>query len=290
MRTITRALVNSPSRLLRAGLGLFAFLIAFMLIPDMEMIPGQSIVRWLAGYGAVAAWLRVAWLEAPAIRSWWGRMSAGRRSWGGAAFVGLVFLGLSVLREYAPGPFGHFSRENGVWEPLCLLIYWGGALLLLSHVRSEDVDDRRAWMGVVGAYALLGLEEIDYFSIFGGLIGRIEGVYAGSLHDLLRLFTEGVLAWFAWVLIALALAGALLLAWRSGYLAPRFLLGLAGRREFLWLVAGLTILGVAAAEEAHLFGWVAPSPSPEEAIELVGAVCVGFYALELSKRQRPMSA
>ena len=121
-------------------------------------------------------------------------------------------------------------------------MYWAGALLVLSHVRSSDVLDRRPWLGVVGVYTLLGLEEIDYFGIFGGLIGRIEGVYAGSLHDLVRLFTEGVLAWLTWALIGLALTA------------------------------------------AHLFGWVARPPTPEEAVELAGAVCVGVYALELSKR------
>ena len=49
-------------------------------------------------------------------------------------------------------------------------------------------------------------------------------------------------------------------------------------------------LWIAASEEAHLFGWFAREPTPEEAIELVGAVCLGLYALELVAERIPKAS
>ena len=57
--------------------------------------------------------------------------------------------------------------------------------------------------------------------------------------------------------------------------------------EFVWFVAGFACLWIAASEEAHLFGWFAREPTPEEAVELVGALCLGLYALELVAERIP---
>ena len=109
--------VDAPA-LFRTGVVLFGVLIALLLAPGARAIPGEGVLRWLAGYGAVAIWLRAVWLEASAIRGWWGGVDPGRRSWGAAALAGLVIIGALLMREAAPDAFGTFSRENGLWEPL----------------------------------------------------------------------------------------------------------------------------------------------------------------------------
>lgn len=201
----------------------------------------------------------------------------------------MTLAGTLALREWAPGPFGRLSRETGLWEPLSLLLYWGGALVVYRAIPAElGPADRRPWVAVAGAYAFLGFEEIDYFSIFGGLIGRIDGVYAGSLHDLIRLLAEGVLSPWGIALVSVALLLAVILLWRGGWLDPRFLGRLARGRELAWFVAGFALLWIAASEEAHLFGWVARPPTPEEAVEVAGALCLAAYALELTARRLPL--
>lgn len=196
--------------------------------------------------------------------------------------------GTLAMREWAPGPFGRFSRETGLWEPLSLLCYWASALLVYRAIPADgETADRRSWLLVAGGYAFLGFEEIDWFSIFGGLIGRIDGVYAGSLHDLIRLVAEGVLSPVGLAVVAAVLLTGGILLWRTGWVDPRFLTGLAARLEFAWFGVGFALLWIAASEEAHLFGWVARPPTPEEAVEMVGALCLAVYALELSAR-RPL--
>lgn len=241
------------------------------------------------GYSAVALLLRETWRHADSIRGWWAAKEPRRRRIVAALTTAGTLAGTLAMREWAPGPFGRLSRETGLWEPLSLLFYWGSALLVYRAIpREAEATTRRSWLVVAGGYAFLGFEEIDYFSIFGGLIGRIEGVYAGSLHDLIRLVAEGVLspAGVA-VAVAVLLLGGILL-WRAGWLDPRFLARLVRGREFAWFGIGFALLWIAASEEAHLFGWVARPPTPEEAVEMVGALCLAIYALELSARWLPL--
>ncbi len=261
---------------------LLATLVGLVLVPEIPERYGGDLWLWFAGYSAVLLLLWDTWRHADAIRGWWAAKEPRRRTALAVLTVVVTLAGALAMREWAPGPFGKLSREQGLWEPLSLLLYWGGAIVIYRAIpRGTQAPGRRSWLAVVGGYAFLGFEEIDYFSIFGGLIGHIEGVYAGSLHDLIRLVAEGVLspAGLAVVVAVLLLGGILL--WRAGWLDPRFLVHLARGREFAWFLIGFTLLWVAASEEAHLFGWVARPPTPEEAVEMVGALCLGIYALEL---------
>ncbi len=262
---------------------------ALALAPRIPDRYGGDLWLGLAGYSAVALLLRDTWRRAGSIRDWWSAKEPRRRTILAALAVVVTLAGTLAMREWAPGPFGRLSRETGLWEPISLLFYWGGALLVYRGIPGEgEVADRQSWLLVAGGYAFLGFEEIDYFSIFGGMTGRIDGVYAGSLHDLIRLVAEGVLSPAGLVLVVgvLLLAGVLL--WWTGWLDPPFLAGLVRRPEFAWFGVGFALLWVAASEEAHLFGWVARPPTPEEAVEMVGALCLAIYALELSARWRPL--
>ena len=287
---------RSPARVVsiagwRMAVLLLATLVALVFAPRIPDRYGGNLWLGFAGYSAVALLLRESWRYARSIRDWWTAMTRGRRTLLGILVVGATLAGTLALREWAPKPFGKLSREDGLWEPLSLLVYWASALLLYRALpREMAVADRRPWLAVAGGYALLGFEEVDYFSIFGGLIGRIQGVYAGSLHDLIRLVAEGVLSslGLAIVIALLTLVGILL--WRSGWIDPRLLGRLARGREIAWLVAGFAFLWIAASEEAHLFGWTARQPTPEEAVELVGALCLGLYTLELLAERVPPAA
>lgn len=267
---------------------LLVTLIGLVMAPPVPERYGGGFWLWLSGYTAVLLLLRDTWRHADGIRGWWTAKAPARRTALAAVAVVATLAGTLALREWAPVPFGKLSREQGLWEPLSLLLYWGAMLLVYRAIPPPaEAPDRRPWLAVAGGYAFLGFEEIDWFSLFGGLIGRIEGVYAGSLHDLIRLLAEGVLSpvGFAVVVAVLLLAGILL--WRTGWLDPRFLARLARGPEFAWFVIGFALLWIAASEEAHLFGWVARPPTPEEALELVGALCLGVYALELVARRMP---
>ncbi|MGH7587240.1 MAG: hypothetical protein ACRELU_01475 [Gemmatimonadota bacterium] len=275
----------------RLALLLLVLLVALMLGPRIPDRFGGNLWLWAAGYGAVALLLREVWREAGRIRAWWSGMGRGRRSAWGALAVLATLLGTLAMRAWAPGPFGKFSRENGLWEPLCLLLYWGSAVLIHRTIPkpADGGAGRRPWLALAGAYAFLGFEEIDWFSIFGGLIGRVQGVYAGSLHDVIRLVAEGVLSPVGLGVVATILGLVAILLWWTGWIDPRLLGRLARSREFGWFVTGFAFLWIAASEEAHLFGWIARPPTPEEAIELVGALCLGLYALELAVERIPTS-
>jgi hypothetical protein len=275
----------------RLALLLLALLVGLMLSPRIPDRFGGNLWLGLAGYGAVLLLLRETWRQAGRIRVWWSGMGRGRRSALGALAVAATLLGTLAMRAWAPVPFGKFSRENGLWEPLSLLLYWGSAIVIHRTIprSAEGSAGRRPWLAVAGAYAFLGFEEIDWFSVFGGLIGRIQGVYAGSLHDVVRLAAEGVVSPAGLAVLAAVLGLVAIFLWKTGWIDPRLLGRLARSREFGWFVAGFACLWIAAGEEAHLFGWFAREPTPEEAVELVGALCLGLYALELAAERMPAS-
>ncbi len=276
-------------RMTIVGLALLGLQAMLLVLPFFQSHPVGGAVLWVIGYGTVALLMRQVWLESAKMRECWRSLGRSQRWSGVLAVVLLTLVGGFVMRETAPEPFRRFSRENGLWEPLCLLMYWGGALLLYRHVRGLALSERKPWLLLVGVYALLGLEEIDYFGIFGGLIGRIDGIYTGSLHDLILLASEQVLSRSGIAVVAavmMIVAGAL---WHVGYLDFAFVGRSLARPEAVWLVLGFVILAVAASEEAQLF-WVLEPPSPEEVIELAGAVCLGVYALELTAKRLPTPA
>jgi hypothetical protein len=105
----------------------------------------------------------------------------------------------------------------------------------------------------------------------------------------IRLVAEGVLSPVGLAAVATILGLVAILLWKTGWIDPRLLGRLARSGEFGWFVTGFAFLWIAASEEAHLFGWIARPPTPEEAIELVGALCLGLYALELAAERIPAS-
>ena len=114
----------------RLALALLVLLVALMLAPRIPDRFGGNLWLGVAGYGAVALLLRETWREARTIRAWWTGMRRGRRSALGTVVVVATLLGALAMRTWAPGPFGKFSRENGLWEPLSLLLYWGSAVVI----------------------------------------------------------------------------------------------------------------------------------------------------------------
>ncbi|MGH7545181.1 MAG: hypothetical protein ACREKI_03260 [Gemmatimonadota bacterium] len=263
----------------RAALLLFGVHLVLLFFPPIPPIVKGSLWSYLAGYGAVVLGLVELARRGGAIRGAWSR-TAVRRRWAIGGALVLSVLALTVaLRAAAPGLFSRFSGEEGLWEPLTVFLYLGCAVLLFGAAREQDGPGRKHWRLVGSAYALVGLEEIDYFGIFGGLIGRIEGIYVGSLHDFIHLAAEGRLSAPAWIAIgavALALHAAL---WRTGYLQPRAIAAMAFSLDIVWAVFGLGFLAYAAVVEIPPFGWHGSGPTPEEALELAGAACLVLFAL-----------
>jgi len=268
---------------LRAAGLVYTIHLGLLFFPPLPPDVKGSLWDYVTGYLAVAlGWVGVyhagPWLTDPWRAHPWLRRIA---TLGGGAVL-LLLLGLG-LRALSPELFVRFSREEGAWEPMGLFLY-GGTAILLFHAAKQaltEVDRRFASLFAWG-YALVAAEEVDYFGIFGGFIGRIDGVYTGSLHDLVQLGAEGLLSpLVGGVLAALALvAGGVLL--RRGYLQPARLAGLVFSRSGLWLLAGATFVGAALLGEAQYIGL--GDPSAEELLELAGTLCLAAFGLDVTTR------
>lgn len=264
---------------------LYAIHLALLFFPPLPPDVKGSLWDYLTGYVAVAlGWVGL-YRVAPRLTDAWRSRPRVRRAamvGGGAALLLLFGLGLRAL---SPELFVRFSREEGAWEPIGLFLY-GGTAILLFRTASDAVTelDRRFLSLFAWGYAFLAAEEVDYFGIFGGLIGRIEGVYTGSLHDLVQLGSEGLLSPLVVVFLgalAVALGVALL---RRGYLQPARLGGLVLSRSGLWLLGGAVFVAAALAGEAHYIGL--GDPSAEELLELAGTLCLAGFGLDVATRSR----
>ena len=214
------------------------------------------------------------------LAAWWRRAASARRR-ALAATVPLALLaGALVFRVLAMGRFARLQREEGLFEPLTLVCYIAAAVLLWRASAAAPAAERRPWRLLAALYVFLALEELDYFSVFGGMIGRIRGEYAGSLHDVVRLTALGIMGPRAWAVLGGILAVALVVLWRTGFLRARWVLERLRDPRLAWALAGIAFLAAAAFEEAHLFGWTFTPPTPEEPIELTGAFYLAMYALE----------
>lgn len=265
----------------RWGLALLAVHAALLFAPPIPPVhKGTSAPSYAWSLLVVALLTIEVWRQAPALLAWW-RARRGIRVRSAAA--GGVAIGLTLAlawRALAPEPFRRASREEGFWEPLTLVAYLAGAILLARASGGLPRRERRPWHLLVAFYAGLALEEVDYFGIVGGVLGRIEGEYAGALHDLIRLVALGIVGPAGVALLALLALATLAVLWRLGYVTPEWLRGRLVDPRLAWALAGLALLGVAALEEAHVFGWTLAMPTPEEAIELAGGACLAIYALE----------
>lgn len=264
------------------GLALFFIHVLLLFLPPIPPDIKGSLWDYLSGYLAVAFLAVEFGRRRSSLAAWWATRSRGRQ-WAAGLGLALATLGLVLaVRSLSPSLFARFSREEGLWEPATLLCYLGSAILLLGTAGGLVGAERRHWRLIAALYVLMGLEEIDYFGIFGGMIGRVHGMYAGSLHDLILLAVEGALSPTAWVLVAgLFLLVLVLLRW-TGYLQPRAIVAMIGSFDFLWIIIGLWFLLAAAAAEAGVFELAARPPTLEEGLELAGAICFFCYALAVA--------
>lgn len=271
------------SALGRWGLALLAAHTAFLFLPPVPPIHNGSSVPGYALSLLVAALLALeVRRRAPAILAWWrARAAAALRAVAAGAIAAILALALA-LRAALPEPFRRFSREEGLWEPLTLVCYLGAVFLVSRASAGLDPRARRPWRLLAALYVWLALEEVDYFGMFGGLIGRIEGEYVGSLHDVIRLTALGIMGLAAWAVMIGIVVVVLVLLWRGGYVETSWMIARLADPRIVWAITGLLLLGAASAEEAHFFGWAFTMPTPEEAIELAGAACLAVYALDVA--------
>ncbi len=268
----------------RAGLALLVVHITLLFFPPIPPLTKGSLWSYLAGYATVILFLlELRQQRGRLIAVWAARSAAQRLMFGLGAAIGALILA-SLVRLASPDLFARLSREEGLWEPITLFCYVGSALILFNASRDLVDASRKHWRLVAGAYLLFSLEEVDYFGIFGGIIGRVQGVYVGSLHDLIRLAAEDLLSATAWTLIAAAFVLAVAALYWTGYLQPRALVDLMTSIDFLWVVLGLGFLFAASSVEAHLFGLRTSGPTLEESLELSGAICFASYAVQIASR------
>ncbi len=263
----------------RAGFLLLGVHTFILFLPPFGPFLKGPLISYIAAYTTVFLLLVEFSRHGPSRVTAWSRMAPARRR---ALGLGLVFGTMAfwlALRAVYPDLFASFNAEHGLLEPATLFCYWAAAIVVFGFARRLPRRERGHWQFLGSLYALMGLEEIDYFGIFGGFIGRIDGVYAGSLHDLIRLVTEGVLGGLGIAVVAGVFLIVTAALWRAGYVQPRELISLLTSRDILWVVFAAMLYAVAAADDSHLFGWQA-NPPYEEVLELVAAVCLAVFALQ----------
>lgn len=265
----------------RAAGGIFAIHALLLFFPPIPPYVKGSLLSYTLGHLAVLLAAVEVRAHAPMWVRYAGRLRTSRRvllSVGAA--LGTLALGLS-LRSVVPELFARWSREEGIWEPLTLVAYLSSALLLLAAARVRPGQERRHLRLFAAGYGLLILEEVDYLGIFGGLIGRVEGVYLGSPHDLITLAVNGLLApWMVFVAVAVSVLGAGLLV-HSGYLQPARFARTVFAWRGLWLLAYLLFVLLAQVEDTGLF-YLFGQPRMEELLELVGSLFLLGFAVDLA--------
>lgn len=240
----------------------------------------------LAAVGVVTGAVAVRPRAARIVQWWRERGSSGR--WGLVVASTLGVLGSGViLYTTAPELLVRWADDEGVYQPATMLAYLAAAAILL-RVAGAGSSPRRGNVRIVaGAFLLLFLEEIDWFGVFGGIVGRIEGTYVGSLHDLLGLVIStsvdpGV------VLPFVGVAGILLTAaWRRGHLRPRDVTPLFSRSGGTWLVLGGVLIAAAQGLDLGLVGTDGGTSMFEEVLEASGAVLWLAFGLEVARRGSP---
>ena len=192
-----------------------------------------------------------------------------------------ILLALALrMRELTPGFFGRASAEVGPWETVSTACYACAAVLLWRVGSDTDGARGRHLKLIAGCFALLLLEETDYAGVFGAVVGRVDGVYVGSLHDLINLAANGRVPTMALSALGAGAAGVTLLLWRRGYLSPRSIGRTIQSPGGVWLALGLGVLVLAGLGEAGLLGSLFADPSAEEAIEMTGSWWLALFALQ----------
>ncbi len=267
------------------ALALFAghiVLLAFPAIPP-EVMKG-SLWSYLLATAAVVLGV----LEFRRHRDLPGRIW---RGWGtktrvlvGAGGTALAFAASMVLRWITPETFHRWSQPEGVFEPITMLVYLVAAMVLHHESRALDPARLRHFRFLALGFVLLFLEEIDYFSVFGGLIGRINGVYLGSIHDLVNVALHGHFTLWMGILGSAVLVGVLWGFIATGYLQPRRLARTLVSPAGGWFLAGAVVILLAQIEDVGLFYFFG-EPDTEELLEMAASWLWFCFALEVVRRE-----
>jgi hypothetical protein len=264
----------------RAALAIFSLHVALLFFPPIPPIVSGSLVSYvLSGFVVVFAGMEVRRMAHP-IAGVWGRISQPVRWFIGVAAVAGTLIAALWIRALNPTLFARFSGEEGVWEPLTLASYFCSFLLVWQIADSLQGRSRTHLRLIAGCYGILTLEEMDYASVFGGLVGRVEGVYVGALHDLINLAVDGHLPPFVIALLAAVAVTILLVLHRVDQL--RMSLRTLWSRDSVWLVLGFGLLFGAAFEDTLRATSFFGTHLPEEAMEMAGGMCIGLFALQIA--------
>jgi hypothetical protein len=268
----------------RIALGLFGTHLTLLFFPPIPPIVKGSLWSYVLAYLAVvfgALELRL-WVV-PLAKRWAALTPGTRAALAAGTALWMVMLGL-LVRASSPALYARWVREEGVWEPLTVLAYIAGGLTVLGAARLKNVAERNHLRLIGAVYLLIAAEEMDYFGIFGGFIGRIDGIYVGSPHDLLRLWSHGLLGPLVAVAVLATLLTAAGILWWRGYLQPARLVRELTSPAALWLLLGAALIGVGAADDAGIWHLPVGEPALEELLEFAGALCVLTFGLEVTSR------
>lgn len=266
-------------------------LVAVLLVPDNPVLALRQH-RTLGMVLSHAGMLCLALGCYPARHRWLGaiaRLTSPRRTL--ALALGTVapvaVLGLVALAW--PRYARELLRESGPVEALqtvLLLVAAWVASELARRRRSRGLEHRPYRLLAAGALLLI-LEEIDYFGVFGGLLGRVGGVHVGSFHDLLNLAEHYPIVWLGLGAAALALGITL---WRQGYLPAAVVR--AEARDVTTVPFYLALLAAGTGELADVSGQVMASLGGlfvyrvEEPFELLAALLLNVSVVLKYARDR----
>lgn len=266
----------------RTAAALFVVNTVLLFFPPIPPIVKGSLWSYVLKTGVVVLLVLEAYRRAEELTERWAGTKAIERGALAITSAGGLLAVALWIRASAPDLSIRFSAEVGPWETISTACYACGCVLLWRVAGRAEPGIRRHLRVVAGGFAVLLLEEVDYAGVFGGLIGRVDGVYVGSLHDLLNLAVHGGLE--PVVVVGLSATAALAVAalWWRRYLQARLLLRTVASSEAVWLGLGLLFLVLAGVGEAGLLGLAFTDPSPEEALEMTGSIFLGAFALGMS--------
>jgi hypothetical protein len=266
----------------RAASGLFAVHTVLLFFPPIPPIVKGSIWSYILSTLAVVFAGMESYHLGPSLRLRWRTIPWVQRALIGAGTIIGLFTAAMVILALAPDVFTRFSREEGVWEPISLACYVCSLVLVWQTGSLLEGAERKHFRLIAGCYALLVLEEVDYLSIFGPLIGRVGGHYAGSLHDLVNLAANDALSTGAVLLVAVGVVGVVALIARFGFIQPGMIRQTLLSGAGIWLGTGLFLLAAGLFKEAGLLDQIFPSAPPEEVTEMTGSLCLAVFALEIT--------
>lgn len=232
----------------------------------------------------LAAWgSRYRWLQK--IGDWSSIRTALLFTVAGLAPMVLVWL----VATFAPGYGSLLTREAGPIEPLQVALYLSAAWVAATHARvlRDQGAEHRPYRLVVAVCFFAVLDELDYLGIVRPVVGRIEDMHVGALHDLVRLARR-----VPEVGLALAALTATVAVWlvRGGYLSPRLLRAEAIHPTSvpLWIGALALVIAQILDFDADLLPWAAAVPVRlEEPLELLAVVFLNWGLLLKLVRDRP---